>query len=137
MPPTPHPSGYAHITDDNNRLLLLKEDGGRWRLPGGPAIAGESARDATTYYVRRDLRIRVTPRFVLDMDLQGARTAYLFACGTLLPDEAAQIKLPCSVSSTVVAWAFTDPADLVDHIAPDETRLLRTAIRVLKGTDRA
>ncbi|MBZ4319036.1 NUDIX hydrolase [Streptomyces huiliensis] len=130
MPPASPALGLAHITDVHGRLLMPKGADGGWRLPGGPALPEESARNAMTYHVRRDLRLRVEPRFLLGVEpVPGtASTAYLFACETLDADDIARIRLPEGAArSTVVALAFVDYPGLTEGVSPHEHRLIAEA----------
>ncbi|MBZ4320094.1 NUDIX hydrolase [Streptomyces huiliensis] len=134
MPSTPHITGLAHITDADGRLLMLKGSDNSWRLPGGPALREESARNAMAYYVRRDLHIRVEPRFVLGMEPihESRSTAYLFACEPLHPDDIARIKLP-PVRTDITAFAFVDYPGITEGVSAHEHRLITEAARALRG----
>ncbi|MGI5338366.1 NUDIX hydrolase [Streptomyces sp. CA-181903] len=138
MPPASHVLGLAHITDADGRLLMLKGEDGSWRLPGGPALPEESARNAMTYHVRRDLRLRVEPRFLLGVEPVAGTgsTAYLFACESLTPDDIARIELPGGIArSTVVALAFVDYPGTTERVSPHEHRLIvNAAAAVLRRT---
>ncbi|MER5780490.1 NUDIX hydrolase [Streptomyces mobaraensis] len=134
MPPTPLIYGLAHITDTDGRLLMFKSGAGKWRLPGGPALREETARNAMAYYTRRDLHIRIEPRFVLGMELihESRSTAYLFACTPLRADDIARIELP-GARSDIAAFAFVDYPGIAEGVSPHEHRLITEATRALRG----
>ncbi|KAB7834082.1 NUDIX hydrolase [Streptomyces mobaraensis] len=131
MPAAAFIAGLAHIPDTNGRLLMLKTEDG-WRLPGGPALPEETARHAVAYHVRRDLQIRIAPRFLLGVEPSGTGlTAYLFACDSLNADDIARIKLP-SVGSNITAFAFVDyPGITEGSVAEHEHRLIIEANNAL------
>ncbi|EME97051.1 NUDIX hydrolase [Streptomyces mobaraensis NBRC 13819 = DSM 40847] len=136
MPPTPHIAGLAHLTDAAGRLLMLKTADGSWRLPGGPALPDESARNAMAYHVRRDLHIRVEPRFVLGMEpiVGTGSTAYLFACDNLQEDDIARIQLP-SGTADITAYAFVDYPGIAETVSPHEHLLITGAATALRAPD--
>ncbi|EME98578.1 NUDIX hydrolase [Streptomyces mobaraensis NBRC 13819 = DSM 40847] len=138
MPSASHVLGLAHITDADGRLLMLKEADGSWRLPGGPALPEESARNAMAYHVRRDLRLRVEPRFLLGMEPgpDADSTAYLFACESLAPDDIARIELPGGTTGTAVAaLAFVDYPGITERVSAHEHRLIAKAAAALLRRD--
>ncbi|MGK5640910.1 NUDIX hydrolase [Streptomyces sp. URMC 126] len=136
---SPHASGLAHLTDAEGRLLMLKGGDGTWRLPGGPALPDESARDAMSYHVRRDLQLHVEPRFLLGVEpVEGTgSTVYLFACGTLQADDIARIRLPNgNARSNVVAYAFVDYPGAAEDVSPHEHQLITEAAATFRGEPR-
>ncbi|MBC2874830.1 MULTISPECIES: NUDIX hydrolase [Streptomyces] len=136
MPPTPHIAGLAHLTDPDGRLLMLKTAEGNWRLPGGPALPNESARNAMAYHVRRDLHIRVEPRFVLGMEpiVGTGSSAYLFACDNLQADDIARIQLP-GARTEITAFAFVDYPGIAEGVSPHEHLLITGAATALRTTE--
>ncbi|MEM0997714.1 MAG: NUDIX hydrolase [Bacteroidota bacterium] len=58
------------VTDERGRFMLVKEDNGKWELPGGGLEHGESFREGLTREIDEEMGLEVTamaeqPRFFL------------------------------------------------------------------------
>ncbi|RLU96766.1 NUDIX hydrolase [Streptomyces griseocarneus] len=126
-------SGFARITDDRGRLLVL-DTGDGWVLPGGAGLPGESAADALAYHVRRALRVHVTPGTQLVVEYapsEPEKVTYLIDCGLLPAARARTIRLPLTTGAATpeyVAYDFT--AEPSARLRPSHRRLLDTAATV-------
>jgi len=111
------------VTDNDGRVLLVKEDG-RWLAPGGEVETGESHAEALVREIREETGVAVTVgdpvaatevRFVAEES--GATTGFYFAHYTATPTTTRLAADPGLEDEDIerVVWADEVPAETVDR----------------------
>lgn len=127
-PPRRRLAGLARLTDpDEKVLVLLSGRGPTWLLPGGMAIAGESAVNALRYQIRRKLRLHVEvgPAIAIDHVSANADDGateglnIVFDCGQLTAEQIALIKLPEAAKDKepeILKYTFMAHRELMENV---------------------
>src|SRR5215203_5949595 len=96
---TPRVTAGALFLDEHNRVLLVEPTyKPYWDIPGGYVEPGESPLAACAREVREELGIAppIGPLLVVDwapVESEGDKVLFVFAGGTLSPDQLAAIRL--------------------------------------------
>ncbi|PNE33573.1 hypothetical protein AF335_12045 [Streptomyces eurocidicus] len=127
-PPRRRLAGLARITNDQGKVLvLLSGRGPSWLLPGGMAIAGETAADAVRYQVRRKLQLHVEVGPAIAIDHVTANRAegtveginIVFECGELSTAQIESITLPLALKGQgpeILKYEFMGHEELMENV---------------------
>jgi ADP-ribose pyrophosphatase YjhB (NUDIX family) len=128
---TPRVTAGALFVDEFDRVLLVETTYKKhWDIPGGYVEPGESPLGACAREVGEELGINppIGPLLVVDwapVESEGDKILFVFAGGTLAPDQLAAIRLG---ADELRSYDFRDLSRATDILIPRLARRLAVAL---------